>query len=264
MKFSKGSTLGKLVCCLVALAPMVGCAADTGEETGESGEALTKLAENAKASLFPEAVLVNMPGRRRCSGVLVNPRTVITAGHCTNDLIGAPSSSITVIAPNAGGQRSQAVVAYDVYKGTALSIDPNTRDLAMLTLDRPITVDYYPPIHEKTVGNGRLLRAVGREHDGQISDDDLFVGKKVPAHRGTPDFFPLDYYTRPIVESADSGGPVYVGRYKKRQLAGVVAGQKLVGKDLALVASVAAGPNFDLAGIYEHPVVSDEPEEDAD
>lgn len=244
---------------------LAACGAPPDEATAETGAAITKLAENAKATQFPEAVLVNAPDRR-CSGVLVAPRTVITAGHCVKRLIGAASSQLRIVAPNADGQTSNAVVAYDVYQGTYTSPDPKTRDIAMLTLDTPIHVAYYPPIREKRLGNGRQVRAIGRTHRDEVSDTDLFVGKKVGV-KTQANFFALDYVTKPLVQREDAGGPVYVGRYAKRQLVGVISGTSTPfdpKPDDSLVASVAAGPNFDLAGIYEHPNTDDGAEEDAD
>ncbi len=84
----------------------------------------------------------------------------------------------------------------------------------------------------------------------------------MPSHAGDAKGFPFDYYTRPLIETADAGGPVYVGRYSKRQLAGVVASKKLEGKDLSLVASVASGPNFDLTGIFVQPSTALNPDPD--
>src|SRR5437773_1211402 len=53
------------------------------------------------ATDFPEAVIVLIPNSG-CSGVLVRPTIVLTAGHCV-----AGESSWTIVAPNAGFTTSE-------------------------------------------------------------------------------------------------------------------------------------------------------------
>ena len=77
------------------VAGVTACSAGAGND----GSRPANIVGGVRASDHPEAVLVDMDGAA-CSGSLIAPRVVLTAGHCVDG-----SSVWTITAPYAGGQR---------------------------------------------------------------------------------------------------------------------------------------------------------------
>ena len=77
-----------------------------------------------------------------CSGAVLAPRVVLTAGHCRS-----ATKTYAVAAPNAGNQQSTASSDWTTYNG-----DPATSsDTLLLFLDTPIVLTSYPQIASEPV-----------------------------------------------------------------------------------------------------------------
>lgn len=225
-----GFGFGALV--LMTVFGATGCAADStdNEENGASND--DAIVAGKTASSYKEAALIDGDGFY-CSGSIIAPRLALTAGHC------ADSSKFTVTAPYANGQVAHGTKVWTTYKPTGESVNPKTLDVAVIILDTPITLDSYPEIASSEVADGTEVVNVGRIKDNKLSTTSLYYGKKVKVSDGTSGGFPKSYLSSEIIESGDSGGPVYEGSGSSRKIVAVNSGagggtQVLARVDLAI------------------------------
>jgi hypothetical protein len=219
-----GNILGGARCALVSavlLAAVVlsGCAADDDDLAETISDiAAQPIVGGVSASAFPEAVLVNMPGSI-CSGALIAPRVVLTAGHCVDGV-----SSWSIVAPFAGNQRARGSSVWTEYTNTGSFVNPNLNDVAVIGLDRAISLSAYPTLATAPVPTGTKAINVGRKKDGVASSSSLFFGKEVTLRPARPWGFPFSYISEEVIEAGDSGGPVYAGTGSARTIVAVNSG----------------------------------------
>ncbi len=215
------STLG--IASFMLISGAVACAAPTETSTSQEEEAVGEkvsqpIVNGASASAFAEAALVNGPDFY-CSGAVIAPRVVLTAGHC---VVG--TSSWTVKAPYASNQTAHGSSSWTSYVSSGEFVNPKTLDVAVIILDTPITMSSYPTLASAAVASGTKAVNVGRIRNGQVSTTQLYVGAQVALSAGSSQGFPLSYAAADIIESGDSGGPVYVGSGASRTLVAVNSG----------------------------------------
>ncbi|MBX3209870.1 MAG: trypsin-like serine protease [Labilithrix sp.] len=196
----------------------VGCSAEDGAATEElaSESVAQPIVGGQPASAYTEAALINMPSSI-CSGAIIAPRVVLTAGHCVG------GSQFTVVAPYAG-KSAKGTKAWTDYVPKPSYVNPNTNDVAVIVLDTPITLAWYPPLANVAVAAGTKAVNVGRIQNGQASYSGLFYGKDVTLKSGPAYGFPFSYVSEEIIQSGDSGGPVYVGSGASRKIVAVNSG----------------------------------------
>jgi V8-like Glu-specific endopeptidase len=162
------------------------------------------------ATGYPEAVLVDMKEGGQvtslCSGALIAPKVVLTAGHCVHGFDGW-----NVTAPFANKQTAKASSAatYD-WNNESEYVDPNLHDVGLVFLDTPITLASYPTLTSSAVATGSKVQNIGRINNGTTSYTKLFLGPAVSVQSGKQYGFPFDYATAETIQSGDSGGPVVV------------------------------------------------------
>ncbi len=203
----------------------VGCSAlQPGEQSESLSDSGGSIVGGELASDYPEAVLVDMYREGTwvsiCSGALVSPRVVLTAGHCVFGFDGW-----RVTAPFAGGEQRVAsgAIVYD-YQTSAEYVDPSLHDVGLVFLSDAISLDAYPALATAKLAKGTLVENVGRIDDGQASYTGLFVGAPVPVSDGATWGFPHSYVTKEVIQSGDSGGPVFVHGAPSRTIAAVNSG----------------------------------------
>jgi V8-like Glu-specific endopeptidase len=159
------------------------------------------------ASGYPEAVLIDMTKGGQlyaaCSGSVIAPRVVLTAGHC---VIGVDGWIVT--APYAGGQKASSTKTgtFD-YTSTAEYVDANAHDVALIYLDTPINLTTYPTIASAPLASGSKIVNIGRINNGTLSNKNLYVSPAITVTPGASSGFPYDYVATDKIQSGDSGGP---------------------------------------------------------
>jgi len=186
---------------LVALLFVAACSNPAPEDGAES--ATGSIVGGRRATSFEEVALVDTSSFL-CSGAVIAPHLVLTAGHCVHG-----ASSWTVTTPYAGGQRARATRRWTAYVDAGDSVDPDSNDVAVLFLDTPIVLAQYPTLARSAVPSGTKATNVGRIHDGRASSSDLFVGRPVTLRPGSASGWRFAYVSDEIIEEGDSGGPVY-------------------------------------------------------
>lgn len=156
---------------------------------------------------YSSAVLVDSE-HGYCSGALLAPRVVLTAGHCVKG-----STKWTVTAPFASGpaetRTAKSITSWTKYTGTATAVNPRAIDVAVLVLETPIVVDEYPTVAAAEARPGTKVRNLGRVRNGVVSNEALFIGRAVALQRGVTSGYPNSYVSDEVVESGDSGGPAF-------------------------------------------------------
>ena len=176
------------------------------------------------ATAYPESVLVNMMNYGQitsaCSGSLIAPNVVLTAGHCVHGFDGWQ-----VVAPFAGFQKAQSSkgATYD-WKDDSGYVNPDQHDVGLIILDSPIQIDEYPSVADKPVSFGSKVVNIGRIDNGYFSDSELFVSDPHEVWDGASDGFPYSYGADEVIQSGDSGGPVEIPGAKPHVIVAVNSG----------------------------------------
>ncbi len=180
----------------------------------------------SEASAYPEAALVNMYSNgyqtSSCSGSVIAPRIVLTAGHC---VVGG-HDSWKVLAPYAkGGQSaySHKALTYD-WTDNGNTVNPNQHDIGLLVLDSDILLDVYPLIATAAISPGTKVINIGRIDNGKMSSTKLFVSKPISVSNGSGYGYPYDYAASEIIQSGDSGGPDLLAGPAPRSIVAVNSG----------------------------------------
>jgi V8-like Glu-specific endopeptidase len=173
------------------------------------------------ASAYPEAVLVDMKGGAACSGSLIAPSVVLTAGHCVDGF-----DSWGIQAPFAGNQSSSSSdgETYDWAENGAETVNPDHHDIGLVYLQTPLRISHYPTLSQKALADGTEIVNVGRIQDGQLSKTSLFVSSPAQLTDGTASGYPLDYTSDAIIQPGDSGGPVFLASAAQHTIVAVNSG----------------------------------------
>lgn len=215
MLVNSSAVFGLGLSALLLSALAVGCAADAGDSDEAEGSTTESIIGGQKATDYPEAALINGQGFY-CSGAVIAPRVVLTAGHC------AHGSRFTVKAPFVNKSATGTRFWTD-YVATGETVNPNTLDVAVIILDSPIQLASYPTLNPNKLANGTEVVNVGRIKDGSLSTTTLYYGAPVAVTDGAPSF-PKAYRSPVLIQSGDSGGPVYAGTGASRTVVGVNSG----------------------------------------
>jgi hypothetical protein len=198
---------------------VMGCASPVDASDDQGGTASEPIVDGKVATHYAEAALIDTK-TFLCSGAVIAPRVVLTAGHCVK---GATEWHVTT--PFAHGEKAVASKAWTEYVMHGEQVNPDKIDVGVLILDTPIQLSSYPRLASAPAADGTKAINVGRIRNGQVSEDSLFFGRQVTLTDGSKSGFKFDYLsTSEIIESGDSGGPVYATGPGGREIVAVNSG----------------------------------------
>lgn len=219
MRVLRAATLTAIVCLIAACS-----SADDSFDDDLAWSSETPIIGGSRANAYPEAALVDMAQNGRygwaCSGSVIAPRVVLTAGHCVYGF-----SSWRVTAPYAGNQTvtSSSGQTYD-WRNTSEYVDPTQHDVGLIILPTPITLTRYPSISSAKLADGSKLVNLGRINNGSFSSTDLFVGGQVTIRDAASAGYPFDYLSSDVIQPGDSGGPCEIPGSPQHEIAAVNSG----------------------------------------
>jgi secreted trypsin-like serine protease len=195
----------RLAALLALSAPFVACAAPA--ESEDVGAEAGAIIGGKKATAYPEAALLDLyvDGSLQgyCSGSVIAPKVVLTAGHCVHQI-----TSWRIAVPYAAGQTAAGTsgATYD-WTSSAETVDPTMHDIGLVFLSTPITLSSYPTLASSPVASGAKVVNIGRIDNGAFSTTNLYVSQPSTVTKGAASGFPYDYAAREQIQSGDSGGP---------------------------------------------------------
>jgi V8-like Glu-specific endopeptidase len=198
---------------LVLSAAAVAACSEGKRTAACSEENSSAIVDGTSASAYAEAVLVDAyrDGKinTACSGALLTPTVVLTAGHCVDTF-----SGWHVKAPFAKSQTATSTEAetYDWQGAGSETVTPSHHDVGLIYLTAPITLSRYPELAEEPLKAGASVVNIGRIRNGTLSFSDMYVSDDVEVELGDGYGYPYDYATSDVIEGGDSGGPAEIAK----------------------------------------------------
>jgi hypothetical protein len=196
-------TGAKLALCGLLLAACGGDVTPSGE--GLPSVTVDPILGGTPAHAYPEAAYLNIDmtpnGGWACSGTLLGPRVVLTAGHCVD------SHAMWEIYVGDAYRQSTSAVVYDWNEQGAETINPNHHDVGLVFLSEPIELTSYPSLSNVKVADDTPAIDVGRVSNGVVQATAYQARTTVSAADKLG--YPYDYTAKDVIEQGDSGGPVF-------------------------------------------------------
>jgi V8-like Glu-specific endopeptidase len=176
------------------------------DTTGEESAAVTvePIIGGTLATQYPEAAYLNIDlsasGGYACSGTLIAPNVVMTAGHCVDE-----HSRFEVYVSGAY-RLSTSGVTYDWNEHGAETVNPAHHDIGLVFLNDAVKIATYPTLSKVKVADGTKAINVGRVLNGAVQSN----AYQAPATISAADKigYPYDYTSTDVIQPGDSGGPV--------------------------------------------------------
>jgi hypothetical protein len=183
---------------------MMGCsgppAAPEDENTAKADEAIVG---GSLATQYPEAAYLNIDltatGGYACSGALIAPRVVLTAGHCVD------THKAWEVHVGAEVRKSASATTYDWNEKGATNVNPLHHDIGLVFLDQDVKLAAYPTLASVPLANNAKITNVGRINNGVMTNAAYAADSLVTS--GASIGYAFDYASSAIIQPGDSGGP---------------------------------------------------------
>ena len=193
---------------LGAIAGVSVCLACTGDYGADESASMSiePIIGGVAATQYPEAAYLNIDmtakGGYACSGTLIAPNVVLTAGHCVDG-----HSKWEVYVGTAYRATTSAAV-YDWHENGAQTVNPAHHDLGLVFLNTPVNLATFPTLSIGKVADGTAALNVGRVLNGVVQSGAYQAPTTLKA--GDAVGYPFDYYSTTVIQPGDSGGPVFL------------------------------------------------------
>ena len=193
----------RLALCVLLLAACGGGVAPSDE--GLPSVTFDPIIGGTPVSAYPEAAYLNIDmtpsGGWACSGTLIAPRVVLTAGHCVD------SHGVWEVYVGKAYRQSTSAAVYDWNEKGAETVNPNHHDIGLVFLSDPISLTSYPSLSKVKVADNTAAVDVGRVLNGVVQAAEYQAPTTVSAADKIG--YPYDYTAKDVIEQGDSGGPVF-------------------------------------------------------
>lgn len=193
---------------LLLMVSLVGCGDDQEDLTSQF-----TIKGGSIAKDYPSACLIDIYDasyKQRlafCSGALIAPGVVLTAGHCVYT-----NNAAHVICPFVNQDARGRGVPHPTYHpGVNGSVDPNSDDVGVILLNNRMAMTQYPAVRKTPTPINTLVVNVGRVLDGAASQTTLYKSAEISLQDGKLVKFPRSYAAKDKIQPGDSGGPTYLG-----------------------------------------------------
>lgn len=207
-----------------SLAVLSGCAA-TGGKTGSDGDGRrgTPIVNGQETSDYPEAGVLLQQGQAFCTGTLIAPRSVLTAGHCVE---GQDPSQFSFGIGASQDQLDTELSVVGAVQHPQFDMQQLVNDVAVVTLgeDAPIApMPMNPSMDQSWIGKPVTL--VGYGVDDGPSQSNAGIKRMVTVTIDQVDPTTLHYTTQQgqTACNGDSGGPAFSDEGGQLVVAGITS-----------------------------------------
>ncbi len=166
---------------------------------------------------YPEVVHVSLARSADCTGTLIAPKVVLTAGHCVDGQRGWYVSA-PLVGPGVGSDVESAAV-YDYVEGCGVAC----QDVGLLFLTRPIELARYPKVSADKLRAGSRVFSVGKRIDGARGPG-VYATPKGAVEEAGGLGVPFMVFREPgVLEHGDSGGPTFLADSSEHAIVAVNA-----------------------------------------
>jgi len=158
------------------------------------------------ATGYPEAAYLNIDmspqGGYACTGTLIAPRVVLTAGHCVD------GHGVWEVYVGSSYRKSTSAAVYDWNEAGAETVNPKHHDLGLVFLSDAVNLATYPTLSKTKVADNTKVINVGRVQNGTVLSAEYQGNATISAADKIG--YPFDYTSAQVIQPGDSGGPVFL------------------------------------------------------
>ncbi len=198
MKVREGAKLALFVAACAA------CSSDFSD--AEPSVDFEAIIGGTPATAYPEAAYLNIDmspqGGYACTGALIAPRVVLTAGHCVD------GHGVWEVYVGSSYRKSTNAAVYDWREEGTETVNPKHHDVGLVFLGDAVTLASYPTLSNAKVPDNTKVINVGRVQNGTVLSAEYQANATISAADRLG--YPYDYTSAQVIQPGDSGGPVFL------------------------------------------------------